>query len=107
MDADNPSKLDYVNRLTASDGGIMEAKKTPDKINSDWVLRKRGLDREVVERDRISELHYAQGKGLTEGLQQGTLQAKREDARNFKALGVPVQTIALATGLTENEIAGL
>jgi predicted transposase/invertase (TIGR01784 family) len=111
VDADNPSQQDYVSRLTASDGGIMEAKKTLDKISSDWVLWKRELDREVIERDRISELHYAQGKGLKEGLkkglQQGTLQTKREDARNFKALGVPVQTIAQATGLSEDEIAGL
>ena len=93
----------------------MEAKKTLDRISSDWVLWKQELDREVIERDRTSELHYAQGKGLKEGLkeglkkglQQGTLQAKREDARNFKALGVPVQTIAQATGLSEDEIAEL
>jgi hypothetical protein len=69
VDADNPSKQDYINKLTASDGGIMEAKKTLDKISSDWVLWKRELDREVIERDRNSELHYAQ--------EQGTLQAKR------------------------------
>jgi hypothetical protein len=99
IDADNPSKQDYINKLTASDGGIMEAKKTLDKISSDWVLWKRELDREVIERDHNSELHYVK--------EQGTLQAKREDARNFKALGVPVQTIAQATGLSEDEIAGL
>jgi predicted transposase/invertase (TIGR01784 family) len=103
IDADNPSKQDYINKLTASDGGIMEAKKTLDKISSDWVLWKRELDREVIERDHNSELHYAKEQGL----QQGTLQAKRDDARNFKALGVPVQTIAQATGLSEDEIAGL
>jgi predicted transposase/invertase (TIGR01784 family) len=103
VDADNPSKQNYVSKLTASDGGIMEAKKTLDKISSDWILWKRELDREVVERDRNSELHYAKEQGL----QQGTLQAKREDARNFKALGVPVQTIVQATGLSEDEIAGL
>jgi hypothetical protein len=34
-------------------------------------------------------------------------QAKREDARNFKKPGVPVQTISLATGLPEDEIAQL
>ncbi len=81
----------------------MEAKKTLDKISSDWILWKRELDREVIERDHNSELHYAQKQGL----QQGTLQAKRDDARNLKALGIPVQTIAQAAGLSEDEIAGL
>jgi len=34
----------------------MEAKKTLEKISSDWILWKRELDREVVERDHNSEL---------------------------------------------------
>jgi hypothetical protein len=67
VDADNPDKQEYINRLTAAEGGIMEAKKTPDKISSDWVLWKRELDREVIERDRISELHYAQEQGDSSG----------------------------------------
>ena len=107
VDADNHSKQNYINKLTASDGGIMEAKKTLDKISSDWVLWKRELDREVIERDRISELHYAQDKGLKKGLQQGTLQAKREDARNMKNDGLSAVKIAEYTGLSEDEIAGL
>ena len=77
----------------------MEAKKTLDKISSDWVLWKRELDREVIERDHNSELHYAQ--------EQGTLQAKREDARNMKNDGLSAVKIAEYTGLSEDEIADL
>ena len=111
VDADNPSKQDYVNKLTASDGGIMEAKKTLDRISSDWVLWKQELDREVIERDRTSELHYVQEQGLQQGIKQGisqgTMQAKRDDARNMKKAGIPTVTIVHCTGLSEDEIAGL
>ena len=100
VDADNPSKQDYIRQLAeAEGGGIMEAKKTLDSISSDWVLWKRELDRDIIESDRNSELHYAQEQGLQ--------LAKQEDARNLKKLGVPVQTIAQATGLSEEEIAQL
>ena len=53
--------------------------------------------------DRAQEQDDARRKGLAEG----TRQAKQEVARNFKALGVSVQIIAKATGLTEDEIANL
>ena len=119
LDADNPSKRDYVHRLTAAEGGIMEAQKTLDKISSDWVLWKRELDKEVIERDRNSELHYARDQGLqqginqglqqgiNQGLQQGTLQAKLDVARNMKKANIPAATIAQCTGLSDDEIAGL
>lgn len=100
LDADDPNKQEYINKLAAAEGGIMEAKKTLDKLSSDWLLWKRELGKEVLERDRSTELHYAQEQGI----QRGSLQAKREDARNLKALGVSVQTIAKATGLSEDEI---
>jgi predicted transposase/invertase (TIGR01784 family) len=96
LDADNPRKQDYVKKLTTDEGGIMEAKKTLDRISSDWVLWKRELDRDIIESDRNSELHYAQ--------KQGTKQAKQEVACTLKKLGIQVQTIAQATGLSEDEI---
>jgi predicted transposase/invertase (TIGR01784 family) len=126
LDADNPLKQDYVGKL-AAEGGIMEAKKTLDRISSDWVLWKRELDRDVIESDRKTELQFMeeQGmkkgmergmekgmkegmkKGLEQGVVQGTLQTKQEDARNLKRLGVPVQTIIQAVGLSQDEIAQL
>ena len=135
LDADNPDRQEYVGKLAAEEGGIMEAQKTLDKISSDWVLWKRELDREVIESDRKTELRYMQEEGLEKGLKQGiqqgieqgiqqgisqgieqgieqgisqgTMQAKKDTACNLKKLGVPVQTIVQATGLSETEIAGL
>jgi hypothetical protein len=75
IDADNPDKQEYINRLTAAEGGIMEAKKTLDRISSDWVFWKQEFDRKVTERDRNTELHYAQKEvretGMREGIQEG------------------------------------
>jgi hypothetical protein len=77
----NMYQIKYIDLLSAAEGGIMEAKKTLDKISSDWILWKRELDREVTGRDRNTELHYAEKKA-----------------------SIPAATIAQCTGLTEDEI---
>lgn len=111
LNADNPDKKEYIKRLSEEEGGIMEAKKTLDRISSDWVLWKREFDRDVIESDRNSELHYAQEQGLKQGLSQGisqgAMQAKKDTACSLKKLGVSIQIIVQSTGLSESEIAGL
>ena len=56
----------------------------------------------AVQREESFELGLAEGeaRGRSEGFHQKALQ----DARNFKHLGVSVQIIAQATGLTREEI---
>ena len=123
LDADNPDRQEYVRKLAAEEGGIMEAQKTLDKLSSDWVLWKRELDRDVIESDRKTELQYmkeqgiekglkqgiSQGisQGIQKGIQQGISQEKLDVARNMKNAGIPSATIAQCTGLSEEEIAGL
>ena len=111
LDADNPDRQEYVRKLAAEGGGIMEAQKTLDRISSDWVLWKRELDKEVIESDRKTELRYMQEQGIEKGLEQGvergTMQAKREIACNMKNAAIPAATIAQCTGLSEKEIAEL
>ena len=43
-------------------------------------------------------------QGIAEGREQGIAEGRAETAKNLLALGVPVQTIVAATGLTEEEI---
>lgn len=43
-------------------------------------------------------------EGRAEGLEQGRLQERLELARKFKASGIPVELIAMNTGLSEEEI---
>lgn len=82
----------------------MEAKKTLDKLSSDWLLWKRELDEEVLKRDRNTELHYAQEQGINQRMREGTLQAKQEVAHNMKTDGLSASKIAEYTGLSEDEI---
>ena len=47
----------------------------------------------------------ARGKSL--GLAEGSHQAKLETARNLRAMGLSIENIAQATGLSKTEIAAL
>ena len=46
-------------------------------------------------------------KGLEQGMKEGIEKGKTEDARNFKALGVDIDTIAKATGLDKAVVEAL
>ena len=54
-------------------------------------------------RDTYNQLEYAKKKGREEGREEG----RREIAVNLLRINLPVQTICEATGLTEEEVAGL
>ena len=70
-----------------------------------------GLQILVHLRDRLSELAYAQEEGLAKGLEQGREEGRKAErlsiAYNMKALGLPAETIADATGLSPEEIGRL
>ena len=52
-------------------------------------------------------LEQGHAKGLEEGLEQGRAKGMIEMAKNLKSLGVDVQTIMQASGLTEEQIGRL
>ena len=60
-----------------------------------------------TELDIIAITEYARKEGLKEGREQGREEKTRETARNFLKLGVAVDIIAKATGLSEQEILAL
>ena len=57
--------------------------------------------------DIKSEKWFAREDGIKVGLAQGRAEEKAEIARNFKNLGIDVQKISQATGLTIEAIAAL
>ena len=56
-----------------------------------------------------TEYDYSRGKkdGIEIGMEKGERKATLATARNLKALGIPAETIAQATGLSVEEIEGL
>ena len=56
----------------------------------------------------VEEAHAAgKAEGIAQGIEQGCRQANLQSAKNFKALGVAVDVIAQATGLSVEEVEGL
>ena len=61
----------------------------------------------------ISENQFNAGReegkslGLAEGKSLGLAEGKRETARNLRAMGLSIENIAQATGLSKTEIAAL
>jgi len=73
------------------------------RCTQDQQTRDQAIAREMFLRDQSSLLHAAERKGEL----KGKLEGKLEDARRFKELGVAVEIIAHATGLSIEEIANL
>ena len=61
--------------------------------------KKKYISNMQTARDTYNQLEYAKKKGREEG--------RREIAVNLLRINLPIQTICEATGLTEEEVAGL
>ena len=63
----------------------------------------------AVQRAEEREIAFAEGieQGIEQGFSDGSYQAKLETAKNLLGLGLSVENIAQATGLTKKEVEGL
>jgi predicted transposase/invertase (TIGR01784 family) len=57
--------------------------------------------------DQWGRRKYEYDMGLEEGTERGREEGRRETAKNFKAMGLPVDQIAAATGLDPEVIDAL
>ena len=64
----------------------------------------RHLDNVVILRDNINT---ERAEGRAEGRQEGIVEGKRATARNLKQLGLSIELIAQATGLSTQELEGI
>ena len=60
--------------------------------------------REKARHDEAQALHNAEQKGMQKGIQKGISERNIEIAKNLVKLGVPLQQIVTATGLTKEEV---
>ena len=61
----------------------------------------------TTERDIRNQIHYAEKKGIEKGLAEGRKKERLENARNLKSLGVDIDTISQALGLTVDVLQAL
>ena len=85
----------------------------------DWIARMKGWMNGAREDGLAEGLQQGREEGLRAGRQEGRQEAREqgreqgqhegrlEDARNFKRLGVSIETIVQATGLSLEEVEGL
>ena len=69
--------------------------------------KKKYISNMQTARDTYNQLEYAKKKGREEGREEGIEKRSREIAMNLLRINLPIQTICEATGLTEEEVAGL
>ena len=92
---------------TASAPGLNEARerlKVEGMSKGEKDAYYRHLDNIVILRDNILT---ERAEGRAEGIQEGIIQEKLENARKMKALHLPIETICQITGMSENEIRDL
>ncbi len=85
-------------------GAVVEAAKIAGfgkdkKLNYVTNMDKEHLERAIRHQNRI--------EGIAEGREEGRAAEKRENAKNLLSLGVDIETISKATGLTPEEIQSL
>jgi predicted transposase/invertase (TIGR01784 family) len=73
------------------------------KAQRDEYSRLQGARQEGLEEG----LEEGRQEGLEEGLEKGLEKGRQEVARALKALGIPVEKITQATGLSPDKIAAL
>ena len=84
-------------------------------LNMDNVTRSKVLNKMTTERDLRNQMRYfkettlAEGReqGLAEGRAEGRAEGKLEVAKNMISLGIDIETISKATGLSVEEIGNL
>jgi predicted transposase/invertase (TIGR01784 family) len=76
-------------------------------ISRDDVERARLMSEYKYELDTQSRVAYAWQQGEQEGRKDGELQGRKETAKNLKSLGIAMEYITRATGLSYDEIAKL
>ncbi len=105
-----PEYGDKLNEIYKSREGVRMAKNALNKMSRDWKEWAQQETRHRYETDyMLAQLHqkHPAEKAIKEGHEKGLREGREEAAPNLRKLGVPVQIIAQATGLSEDEIAKL
>jgi predicted transposase/invertase (TIGR01784 family) len=101
------NKRGKINELIGKEEGIEMASKELLRISRDEVERARLMSEYKYEVDTQSKVVQAKREGRQEGMREGRQEGIREIARNLKAMGEPLEKIAVLTGLSREVIESL
>jgi predicted transposase/invertase (TIGR01784 family) len=110
-DVQNPEKVELINKLIEKEEGIEMATKTLVRLSMDESARLKAEQEEKILMDYQNDMLTARDEGIEQGIeqgvQQGIEQGVKETARNLLNMGLSVDQIAQATGLSIQEINAL
>jgi predicted transposase/invertase (TIGR01784 family) len=101
------SKRAKINEVIANEEGIAMASEVLITISKDEVERARLRSEWKYEMDLQSKMVEAKREGEKEGRKKGQKEGRKEVALNLKNLGMSVEQIAQATGLSVEDITKL
>ena len=106
---DNPEK-EEVARIMEENKNIKEAKEELERISQDDILRRKALNRTLEIADRLQmkkelkEAKEALKKEKNIGLQEGKAKKTYEVIRKLKEMNLPIEQIAKAVELNEEDV---
>lgn len=111
LEAEDEAVIDWMMFIGGNSEGVMEmlaeknekirkAYKALQLISKDDYARMMYEAREAELKDQLTRIKEAEERGKLEG----KLEGKREVARNFLAMGLPVDSVVKATGLSPEEV---
>ena len=112
---DKSSPVELIEEVVRMDSAILEAEKRQAYLSADEDVIRAYEMREMALSDQVSMENYAReqghaegfAEGKAEGIVEGKAEGRLETARKLKALGVPIEKIAAATGLSRETIENL
>lgn len=93
-----------VKAIMSENKDIKEMSDELEYLNGDYEAQRIAELREKAIRDEASALVHARNQGLEQGIEQGIYQGKVLTAKNLLKLGLSIEDISKATGLTKEEI---
>ena len=105
--------LEYMNgKISSDDEFIQKLEQRIKEVKTNEELRREYMLVNTIERDARNDgwkagLIEGEARGKSLGLAEGSRQKALQDASNFKRLGVSLDIIAQATGLSQAEVEAL
>ena len=105
--AGDERRVDYIESLTQSEEGLMNAKSSLCTISEDEINWARQNSIFKAQRDYNTGMHNAEKRGFNKGVTAGERRAALSNAKNLLKLGVSVETVSQGCSLPLEQVLAL